>query len=520
MSCNCNPHHQKHSSATYPYNCDQVNRMFDPNPPAYYGTWNNTHKFNTTNRVAMTQPGVCTGLYHHDGPLHCDHCGKITTLLGVSTTAKIILTLNFDYTGDTTYSIDIEPGKIYTIQYVEDGVLLTKTGIVVDIYKVDGINDINSPYKIKLDCSKNYTNDIAIINTYNIRAAKEYSEKEEINLELKNIIHLDSTIVANKIVETELTNVVFKDDRIVSAKIKKGILINSTNNHGIIKAVNNDQKEITLIHSKSFNGLVVSGTIKNANMLDIKIEGAINDDNGTLVEAIKLVGTITNVVIENANIVDPRVETSDIDINNIIEPVIYDAIVSDAVISGEDMVTIGGITIDNITTGGTTYGGIANGGVSIGNINNEPFTIIDGVTKYEKSYNDNYRNISNCGFINNPSSDCNCKRDHSKGMSIHGNLIDIKDENEFKDKLITTNTTVVGGKIIGGVKKGNIIYNAIIKGGIASNGITLNGVTREGTLLEGIKKNNYLDKLIISEEKRNNNNGRVYIDQNQARIPI
>ena len=73
------------------------NHIFDPNPPSYYGDWSQPHGECISNQTSVCQPGMMTGLYNNNGPLHiCPAVNTASILTRVTTDAKIILTINFN----------------------------------------------------------------------------------------------------------------------------------------------------------------------------------------------------------------------------------------------------------------------------------------------------------------------------------------------------------------------------------------------------------------------------------------
>ena len=174
MGCNCGGNHY-HGHIGVPFDCDHINHVFDPDPPAFYGTWNHLHGFDCTNRVSVTAPGVETGLYRKCGPLSCGCCNNTATMLtNVTCTAKLILSVTLVYTNsDFNKTIDIIPGNKYTIQYLTNGNIAQCTGIVTNIYKVEQLQTDNEIYKIRLDCSTEGSSNVVVIKSDQIRGVSE-----------------------------------------------------------------------------------------------------------------------------------------------------------------------------------------------------------------------------------------------------------------------------------------------------------------------------------------------------------
>ena len=246
MACNCGHHHHNHNE--YPRHCNHIGRAFDPNPPSFYGTWNNTHRFNITNRVSLTQPGITTGLYCNGGPLTCTQCGNVTALTNVSTTSRIILTINFQYTNKAlNSSIDIIPGNIYTIEYVEDGDLRRCTGMVVDIYEVTQVTSDNTLYKIKVDCSTSYSNNIVVIKTDQIRGLREFIEYAEEDKTINNAYHQYGTTIAEVIEDAVIIDAELDANKnIIKGTIVDGTMDKARTVDGLVSGTNSNGHEIVL----------------------------------------------------------------------------------------------------------------------------------------------------------------------------------------------------------------------------------------------------------------------------------
>lgn len=425
MSCNCEHHHHSHLGP--PHDCNHINHVFDPAPPTFYGTWNHLYGHDITNKVSM--PGVQSGLYRHCGPLNCSCCGRITMLTGVKTSAKIILTVHLSYSDSSmNKSIDIEPGVVYTFEYLDEGEVHQCTGLVTNIYKVSQLTENTEIYKINVDSSTQYSHNVVVIKSDQLRGVVKYYPYYGEDTSLQSAYHVYGTTVAQNINDAVIIDAELDKDRnIVKGIIIQGTLVNAITTKGICIGSNSNKHIIVLAEASSSGGQIHGGYLINGVVASGDIDGTTEEDTGYIVHA-TIKGNLRNVLIGNSRVSGAYVKDGDgVSIN----PVLENAKVMGASITGEDMVTTGGITTGDITINGTTTGGVASGGAAIGNIEGYNMTILGGKTvpMYE----------------NTP--------------------------------LVTTGGIVVGGTIIGGKRVGRAIYDATIKGGVCTRGITTGGIT-------------------------------------------
>lgn len=414
-------------------NSSYINHMYEKNPTAYYGSDNHPRNIDVARtKVSTCTPGVMSGLYRADGPLNICPASCVNSILtNVITTSKMYLDLKFKYTNSLMDKIvRLEQGKIYTIDYIENGDIKRCSGMVTDIYKIYKIDNNDNLYKIKIDCSTNYSNSVVIIKNDQIRDCKIYIPYSEEDTTILNSSHKYATTVGD-IKEAIITNAsVDKNGNILEGTIVDGIVYGHTVD-GLANGQNQSHHEIYVKNGNTIGGRIINGLILNGIVRSGDIDGKL-DETTLITEKATVKGIIANVVIVNSTVEGGKTSNG-----TIINPIIENSTVSDAQITGDDLITTGGVTIGNITTGGTTIGGTATGGTATGNIDNERFTIEDGITTPIDS-------------------------DH---------------------QLVTTGGTVVGGTIIGGTQIGNAIINATIKGGVVTGGVTTGGTTSGGTLI-------------------------------------
>lgn len=421
------PHHNiiNHTIDYYP-------NMPPPNPKTwtFYGSMESYRSFVDTNQFCAAAPGVSTGLYNPDGPLTLGHarCTPVY-LTNVKTTAKFSLNVEFTYSNEElNETISLEVGKVYVVTYLEDTNIKRCIGKCTDIWKVNS-SETNHYYKIKFDCSVDYSNQTVIIKNDQLRGLSIYTGHEDQSTTIDNSLHrygttcgsIKEAVVMNATIDSNGTII---EGNIVNGKIE-GFTVD-----GLATGKNEQKIDITTINSTTKNGSIIEGKIIYGYNSGGNVDGEVESDTGLITNA-TIKGTIENAIILNS-----QVEGGTTSGGKIIDASLDNCILYNGQITGEDMVTRGGITIGNITTGGTTVGGTGTGGVAVGTIDNKVFTIEDGVT--------------------NP---------------ISGK------------QLTTSGGTVVGGVIIGGEKQGNAIVNAIVKGGINTGGVTVNGITTNGTLI-------------------------------------
>lgn len=409
---------------------DMINHTFDKNPQAYYGTNNYCSEINPGG-ISVATPGMMSGLYRPGGPLTiCPaHCVS-SILTKVSTKSKISLEVFFYYTNaQVNKSIVLEKDKLYTITYLENGDIKKCSGKIIDIYKVYNIDQENI-YKIKLDCSVNYNNQVVVIKNDQIRDAKLYVSYAEEDTTILNSLHRFGTtvgLIKNAIVTNATVD---KNGNIIEGTIVDGFIDGHTVD-GLAQGENQFHHEIIVINGNTLHGQIQGGFIMNGIVRSGDIDGVLDNDTN-ITEKATVRGIIANVVIVNSTVKGGKTTGG-----KVIDPTLYTSTVVDGQVTGDDMITTGGITAGDITTGGTTTGGTVSGGTATGVIDDKRFNIEDGITVPVDS-------------------------DH---------------------KLITTGGIVTGGTIIGGTQIGGVIIGAIIKGGVVTNGTTTGGTTTGGTLV-------------------------------------
>ena len=449
MSCNCGGGAHFHEYVQGPgHDCTHINHAFDPNPPAFYGTWNHLYGHDCTNRVSVCQPGVASGLYRNNGPLQCPcQRGNVTMLTGVSTKAKLILSVTLTFTNsDMNRTIDIEPGYIYTITYLENGELVTATGLVSNIYKVEQLEEETNIYMITLDCSTNYAHNVIAIKSDQIRGISAYVPYSEEDSGLEDAVHNYGTTIAAVIKDAVVVDAELDENKnIIKGKIISGTLESAKTVDGVCSGLNSSKHNITLTNATSTNGIISGGYILNGVVRSGDIDGTKDPETG-IVEHATIKGIITDVLIINSRISKATVESG---CGTVVDPTLDNCRLEGATITG-DIITTGGVTVGDITTGGITKGGTATGGTAFGSINGHQYAIIGGNTT--------------------------------------GTL--------------TTSGVVIGGQIIGGTKIGNAIYGATIKGGVCSQGITYGGTTTGGTLIPAAAAESALPKIEFFNKDR------------------
>jgi len=422
-SCNSHSHYTVSSSN----DCYEVNHVFDPTP-AYNGgvVGGRCCSDYTTTKNSNITPGQMSGLYRAEGPLNLSCCCCTPSMItGVDVSQKCTLIATIKYS-DTkmNVTIELEPGKVYTFQYVEDGVLKQVTGKLTDIYKTYDCNNATL-FKLAIDSSVDYTTSKTVIKTDQLRGVSEYSKFAGQSSTIDNSIHRYGTTSAEVIKEAVIVNAIIdKNGNLIEGTIIDG-KINGHTVDGLAQGKNDRMMDITVINGDTLNGTITEGQILNAILRSGSVNGE-KDPKTEIVSKATVKGTISNVIAINTIVSGGKTSNG-----TIINPVIKDSILTNATITGEDMITTGGITVGDITTGGTTKGGIGEGGIATGCINGKQFTIEGGKTT--------------------------------------GNLV-------------STGGTLIGGTIIGGTTVGRTIVGAVIKGGVYSNGVTTGGTTSEGII--------------------------------------
>jgi len=428
-SCNSGKYYLEEHDSTC-YDCSSVNNVFTPTP-AYNGgvVGGRCYSDYTSTKNSNITPGLMSGLYRPNGPLNlsCNCCSN-TMVTGVKVTQKTIITITVQYTDpEKNTSIDLEAGKMYIFDYIEDGKLLRVSGRLSDIYKTYDCNN-NVLFKLKVDCSANYVTKTAVFKTDQIRGVTEYSVYADQDPTIDNSMHRYGTTTAEVIKNAVVKNAIAdKNGNILEGTIVSGEVTGHTLD-GLAKGKNNIGMELTVINGDTINGAIIEGKILNANLRAGSVDGKTDEKTGIVSDA-TITGTITNVIAINTIIKGGRTEKG-----TIINPVLKDSVVYGATVTGDNMITTGGITVGDITVGGTAVGGTATGGTATGCIDGKSYTIEDGTTT---------------------------------------------------GKITTTGGTLVGGTIIGGTKVGRTIVNAVIQGGVYTNGTTTGGDTKDGTIIAG-----------------------------------
>lgn len=413
------------------------NHTFDPNPSAcgcggptaYYGTDNHSQFFDVSHsKASVAMPGVMSGLYNACGPLNlCCSCNTASILTGVTTTATIAIDLKFSYTNSCMdKTVRIEKGNIYTIDYLENNTIKRCSGMITDIYKVYTTDDSDNIYKIVVDCSANYTNNVVVMKTDQIRNISVYSPYADEDTTIDNSLHRYGTtigLVRNAIVTNATVD---KNGNILEGTIINGVIEGYTHD-GIAQGTNSNKHDITVINGRTYGGNIQGGMVLNGILKSGDVDGMV-EEGTNITEKATVTGIIANCVIVNT-----IVEGGKTDQGTIIDPTLYNSTVVDGVITGDDMVTTGGITAGDITTGGITTGGSITGGTATGTIDDNRYTIEGGTTT--------------------------------------------------GDNLVTTGGVVVGGVITGGTHIGGVIVGAVVTGGTCTGGTTTGGTTTGGTII-------------------------------------
>lgn len=431
MSCNCQQHHQPPMPF---HDCSHINHVFDPPPPTFYGTWNHLRGHDIRHKVSVALPGIASGLYRNDGPLNCSCCGNINMLTGVTTQAKIILSVSMHYTNtDLNATVDIEPGRIYTFNFLEDGNLCQCTGLVTNIYRVSQLDETTQIYKINIDCSTQYSHNTVVIKSDQIRGVNPYIPYADEDSSLSNAYHVYGTTIAQTITNAVVINAELDKERnLVKGTIIQGTIQNGQTLDGLCVGENSNKHTIVLNKANSKGGNISDGFILNGSVTSGDIDGEVEEETGYISHA-TIKGTLSHVVAINTTVTEAIVPNN---VGEIIQPTIENTTVYEAEITGEDMITTGGITCGNLTTNGITTGGTGVGGTAFGIINGKAFTIFGGTTVGD---------------------------------------------------LVTSGGTLIGGTVIGGNKIGNVIYNATVKGGIVLSGVTTGGTTTANITIESMK---------------------------------
>lgn len=362
------------------------------------------------------------------------NCGTLYSLTGVTTNAKIVLDVSLTYSSSCKdKTVTISPGELYTFTYLEDGQLKNCSGRVTNIYKVEELERETGLYKIRVDCSSTYSNNVVVFKTDQIRGVERYYQYAAEDSTISNGYQENGTTIARLIRDAVVVDAELDAEKnLIKGTIVAGVVENGTTIDGVVIGTNPQGHDILVVNPQSTGGELSSGLILNGVVRSGDIDGETEEGTGMVINA-TVKGIIANVVIVNSKVSGVQVPNGK---GTVIEPVLKESVVYDATVTGEDMVTTGGVTIGNITTGGVTEGGTANGGTAYGSIDGKPYTITDGETSGDIS---------------------------------------------------TTDGVVVGGVIVGGTKVGNAIYNATVKGGVCTRGITTGGTTSIGISVKAYK---------------------------------
>lgn len=408
-----------------------INESFSPIPPPVYGT---PHQYlrgdSPANRSSVGIPGVGTGLYHPYGPIDIRPSFGANMLTNIKVEPKLSLNIELQYTNKSlNTSIIIEPGKLYSVMYIEDGVIKQCAGRLSNIYRVDTLDPKERIYKLNFDCSVEYSNMVVTIKSDQIRYIQDYIPYVFEDHSIDNSEHRYGSTSAEAIEEVVIEDAIIDESNniimgtIVSGLITKGITVD-----GIACGVNKANHKIYLKHAKTFggdlkDGKIIHGTLQTGNVINGSIQ-----KNGITMNA-KITGTIRNATITGSVVIGGKTRDG-----KIFNPVITKPVIKDAIITGRDMITVDGITNGNITTGGTTYNGEITGGIASGIIGGGYYTITNPVIK--------------------PSGG--------------------------KISIVTTGGTVTGGEITGGEQVGELFIGTRVIGGVLNGGTSITeGITVE-----------------------------------------
>lgn len=423
---------------------DNINHAFNHRPPLpppnpHTEAWYDIEQYRPyyhLGHCSCITPGNMQGLYNPNGPLQISPAFAARTILtGVSAKAKVSLSIKFSYNDETADNVvDLEVGGIYNFTYLENGNLMQCAGKVADMWKVYDSDNKYNFYKIKIDCSVEYTNKVVVIKNDQIRGLSKYVPYSNEDTTIANSVHLYGTTIGN-ISDAVVTNAeVDANGNILSGDIVAGVVDGHTLD-GVSKGENNKHHEIMVTNGDTIGGTIEQGKVLSAMVRSGNVDGTVEDGTNITTRA-----TIKGAVLSNAIIVNTLVRGGKTSKGVFLDPTLNDSIVYNAQVIGDDIITVGGVTDGNITTGGTSTGGEAHGGTAIGVINGKSYTIEGGITKS-------------------------------------------KDEHH---KLVTTGGVVVGGTVIGGVQSGGITIGAVVKGGVVSSGTTINGITNGGTIIPAV----------------------------------
>ena len=433
-----------------------------PPPNPYTAAWYYAYRpWIDPKSIGTAVPGMNYGLYHPDGPLVVgDAFNYGSTIVGVSTKAVISLEVTINYDDSTKdKTIEINVGDVDTFRYIEDGQIKTCTGKVVNIWKVYEADNTNNYYKLKIDCSTDYSSTSVIIKNDQIRGVSKFVPHADEDTTIDNSEHKFGTTVGSITKATITDATVDTNGNIIEGNIIKGVVDGYTLD-GIATGTNSSGTDIIVTNGKTYGGTITNGKIISGVVRSGSVDGILDDETNITSKA-----TITNAILEAVVIINTTVSGGKTSDGKFITQEL-NGFVYNATITGDDVVTTGGITEGNITTGGTTTGGIATGGTATGIIDGKSYSIEGGITKPEAG-----------------------------------------------KKLITTGAVVVGGTITGGIKSGNVIIGAVVTGGVVTKGTTVNGVTTGGTLVPGITNPIPIAKIDFQNDERSNLAREINVDR-------
>lgn len=421
-----------------------------PNPKtwAYYRHWEHYKPFVDTSQFSNACPGVTSGLYNPLGPLSLGQPQyRPTYLTNVKTECQFSLRVTFNYSVEEyNKSVDLTVGTIYNLTYLENGQIYNCTGKCSDIWKVYG-TDNTVYYKIKFDCSVNYSNQVVIIKNDQIRGLSVYTGLESEDNEIENSEHsygtttgdIENVIITHAIMDSSGN---FIDGNVINGNVK-GYTCD-----GIAKGNNKKGTLVTTINSMTENGTIYGGKIISGLFLSGSVQGGRVDPQTGIKYDVEVRGKVIHAIVINSTIQGGYSKDG-----TLLNPEISNGVLYNAMITGSNLITTGGVTVGNITTGGLSIGGTATGGSAVGVIDGKVYTIENGTTQPESG-----------------------------------------------KQLVTSGGIVTGGKIIGGVQEGNLIIGATIEGGVVTQGNTTNGVTTGGTLIPTPTNPLPISKAVLQNE--------------------
>ena len=363
----------------------------------------------------------------------CNASAKVVPLIvtDVTATAEYIVTVTIYYSDGSSMSVDLSKNKRYTIKYVSNGELISITGVITAIGKVNNSSNCTcdccngEDYLLKIDASSNYASQVVTIKSSAIREIKEYTLYGDEDTTL-NSSRCKAVTIVGRVNNIQITDCTIDNMGIVS----KGTIITGKpdeNNcaiaDGCATGVNSNGHTITVVNGRTTGGTITGGTIMTAKLNTWTAAGGNYDPETGIRTECNVEALFGTIVAYDCDVFGAKTIAGDV-----IEPKINPSIVAGGKRMGADMITTDAIIIDDIAYGGRCVGGIVYGGTAVGNINDQTFTIENGETSGGHS--------SKC--------------------------------------------TVTGGIVKGGTKVGDSIIGAVIYGGIAECGLTIDGCTTLG----------------------------------------